>query len=226
MGMQIRVKIKENWFSRKGNKDAPFVAAAFALLLLGLSLVAFQESHFSWMAASKRAIWESHEAWRLWSSLFVHGDFGHIAANAALFIPLTYLLSSHFGPLLFPLLGIAMGGLINLIVLSTMPPDVSLIGISGVVSWMAAAWVTLFLLIDRRDKLKRRFGAALFLTLILFVPETAKPEVSYFSHFVGYVLGMASGAIYYGLHRKTIEDAEVKEITVEEDLIEEEEWRA
>ena len=63
-------------------------------------------------------------------------------------------------------MALLLGGLINAVVLQTMAPETFLIGISGVVYWMGAAWLTLFLLVDRRKIFKRRFAYALFLALL------------------------------------------------------------
>jgi rhomboid protease GluP len=216
------MKITANWLTRPPHPDAPYVTAALTILLWALSLLSF--SGVPWMKASGELVFGAGEYERLWLTLFAHGDFGHLATNTFLFVPLTYVLSAYFGPFLLPLLGIVIGGLINALVISTMPPPIFLLGISGVVSWMAATWITLFLFIDRRDPLKRRFGAGLFLTLIWFVPETLKPEVSYLSHFVGYVLGVFSGWLYYLWHRKAFAAAVVFE-EPEPDFIPEEDWQ-
>lgn len=77
---------------------------------------------------------------------------------------------------------------------------------------MGSTWLTLFLFIDRRKSIRRRIALSLFLTVVLFIPETYKPEVSYMSHFVGYLLGIVSGVAIYYLRRSQIEGAEVKEI--------------
>jgi rhomboid protease GluP len=216
------MKTKANWLTRQPHPDAPYVTAALTLLLWALAFLSF--SGAPWMRASGELVFGAREYGRLWFSLFAHGDFGHLAANTFLFVPLTYVLSAYFGPFLLPLLGILLGGLINALVIATMPSTVFLVGISGVVSWMAATWITLFLLIDRRDPLKRRFGAVLFLTLIWFVPEKLKPEVSYLSHFLGYVLGVFSGWLYYLWHQKAFAAAVVLE-EPEPDFIPEEDWR-
>lgn len=218
--------ILENWLTKKPHPDAPYIAAGLGLLLL-FSFLPYHSFFGSgaWMAASGHSIFERGEYWRLWTSLFAHGDFGHLAANSALFIPLTYLLSAYFGPFHLPLLGILLGGLINLVVLFSMPPHISLIGISGVVSWMAAAWLTLFVLVDRRERPKRKAGAVIFLTLFLFVPETLKPQVSYYSHFVGYLLGIISGLLYFLLRRSTFRAAEIVAMPPTEDGALDDAWQ-
>jgi rhomboid protease GluP len=225
--VRVSFRLQKTWFTRKPNPGALPLTLVFTLLLSGGSFL-FSTSTFGareWMPATGRLVFQEAEIWRLWTTLLAHGDFGHLAANALLFIPLTYLLAGYFGPLLFPLLALFSGGITCLLVLRTMPPEVSLIGISGVVSWMGGAWLTLFLLLERRHKLSRRFGAVLFLSLFLLVPETFKPQVSYLSHFTGYGLGAITAGLYFLLNRSKLRSAEEYFPVLEEDLIEEDEWK-
>lgn len=213
-------KIIANWLTQKPAPYAKAVTIALGLILLFGSLFYFNDTFGAsdWMPASGRLVFGKSEYWRAWTALFAHADLGHLLGNAFLFLPLAYLLTAYFGPWFFPLAALASGGLINLIVLKTMPATVSLIGISGVVYWMGAAWLTLFLLIDRRERPARRFGHALFLFLMLFVPETLRPEVSYLSHFVGFVLGALSALALYGLRRAAYQIAEAREYYIYEEL--------
>ena len=209
--MQVAYVIKENWLTRKPRAYARDAAALFSLFVAFMSLFYLASPGADWMTAKPAAVFGAHEWWRAWTTLFAHADFGHFFSNIVLFIPLAYLLSAYFSPLFFPGLGLLAGGLVNLAVLATLPAGTTLLGISGVVYWMGAAWLTLFLLIDRREKLKRRFGSALFLTLMLFVPETLRPEVSHLSHFLGFVSGAASGGALYAVRRKEFLAAEQRE---------------
>lgn len=213
----FKMAVKENWLTAPPAPYAYAVTALITLLLFALSFLFFTglSGAESWMAASGTAVFERGEYWRLWSTLFAHADLGHLMSNAFLFLPLTYMLVSHYSLWFFPLAGLLLGGLTNWLVLKTLPAEAHLIGISGVVYWMGASWLTLYLLIDRRDRLRRRVGAALFLTLMLFVPETLKPEVSHLSHFLGYVIGVVSAFVYYFFQRRRFLAAEVREYTFE-----------
>lgn len=210
MYAHIQTKVVENWLTQKPKASAGALATLSTLLLFLLALLFFSNYTDSqaWMPASYRSAVEQQDYWRLWTTLFAHADLGHLLSNALLFVPLSFMLGSHFSPIFFPLAAVLLGGLTNYLVLLTLPEKAQLIGISGVVYWMGAAWLTLYLLIDRRDRLSRRFGAALFLTLMLFVPETLKPEVSHLSHFLGYVIGVFSAFAYYLVNRKKFLAAE------------------
>ena len=211
--MAARVRVRENWFTQKPNSYAWNLVIFLGALLA--SVAAFYLTGSSgaaeWMPATGEAVFGKREYYRLWTTLFAHGDFSHLLSNSFLFFPLAYFLSAHFSLFVFPVLAIALGGLTNFLVLKTLPPGVTLIGISGVVYWMGAAWLTLFLLIDRRERLRRRLGTALFLFLMLFVPERIRPEVSYLSHAVGFLSGMLSALVIYAWNRKKYAAAEIRE---------------
>ncbi|MGE4132225.1 MAG: hypothetical protein AB7F86_11345 [Bdellovibrionales bacterium] len=97
----------------------------------------------------------------------------------------------------------------NLLVLRSLPFHTELLGFSGVTYWMGGAWLTFFLLIDRRKSLRRRWALASVLFVMLFAPETYEPSVSYLSHFYGFILGVISSLAYYRLNRSPILAQEV-----------------
>ncbi len=216
--MNVQTIIRENWYSRKPDGSALFATSIFSAVLFAASF-AFLFGFFkttSWMPASASTVFDQHQVWRLWTTLFAHGDLGHLLNNSLLFLPLTYLLTSYFGLYLFPVLGLILGGLVNFIVLKTLPLETSLIGMSGVVYYLGASWLTLFVLIDSRKSLKRRFAIALFLTVMLFAPQTYTPQISYLSHLLGYALGIVTAGIYYLVYRQKILSAEVREYLIED----------
>lgn len=215
------ILIKENWLTRAPNGKALYSTFVLGVVMAALGFF-FLENTFGitqWMAASREKVFDQLQIWRLWTALFSHADVAHMLGNMILFLPLAFLLSGYFGWFVFPTLGLFLGGVINLIVLRTMPPAVTLIGMSGVVYWMGATWLTLYVLVDRRQRLRRRFALAFLITAVLFVPEVYKPEISYMSHFIGYVLGLMSGAVIYMYRRKEFNLVEVKEFIYEDEQL-------
>lgn len=197
--------IKSNWLTR-----APDPHAFLVTYILGLVLVS--AGIFSdWISATPFQVFTEHQYWRAWTALFAHSDLGHLISNSMILLPLCHLLTGYYGFLFFPLVGILAGGVVNLLVLLTMRDHVTLLGISGVVNWMGAAWLTLYVIIDRRESLRRRLGVSLALTMMLFVPDTFRPEVSYLSHLLGFLLGILSAAVYYLVRRDAIESAVIFE---------------
>lgn len=225
--MEVKAVTKETWLSRPARKHALDLSLALVGVIF-LASYAYLSSLYhadQWMPASGQEVFQNREYWRLWTTLFAHADLGHVLSNVVLFLPFSFFLLGYFGPLFFPLAGLAIGGIINAIVLRTMPEQTHLVGISGVVYWMGAAWLTLYLKIERREKWSRRMGKVILITAAVFVPETFRPEVSYLSHFLGFVFGIASALAYYFWHRREILAAEKTELLFLEDTVEEEEWK-
>lgn len=191
---------RENWLTRKPLRDGVLPTAILLTMLVFGKLAEYP--------ASGDLVFKQHEYWRAWTTLFVHADIGHLLSNLFLFVPFAFILTSYFDLLFFPVAGFFIGGLVNLAVLSTMPGKVMLVGVSGVVYWMGAAWITLAYLVDRRDKPIIRLVKSLGVSMLLFLPETYRPEVSYLTHLLGYLGGIGAALIYYGLLRRTFLRAE------------------
>lgn len=211
--------ITGTWLSKKPAPLSAFISAVCTFLLALISLIYWRDSLHaqSWMTASNQAVFEHLEVWRAWTALFIHADEKHLFSNSFLFFILGTFLGGHFGILVFPTLALIMGGLINLIVLAKMPPDVQLLGASGVVYWMGGTWLILYFLLDRKRTVFQRGIRAIGVGLLLFVPaEAFDPSISYLSHSIGFSSGLFCGLIYYALHRPLFLAAEVKELFKEE----------
>lgn len=211
--------IRETLLSRRPDPLASFAMALTTFVVAALSVMAWNNfaGAGAWMPASREEVFGQHEYWRAWTSLFVHGDAKHLLSNSFLFFVLGTFLTGYFG--IFLVLGTAflMGGLTNFIVLSGMPMDTRLIGLSGVVFWMGGAWLTLYFLIDRKRSLIQRFLRAIGVALVIFMPaETFDPSVSYKSHFVGFGLGVIGGLLYFVFQKKALREAEVREAVIAE----------
>lgn len=222
MDMKFKTYIKENWLTKNPLSDGLNPTLILMCLLLGTSFI-YINNYFNapeWMSATGDLVFNQHEWWRAWTTLFAHGDLTHILSNLFLFFPFSYYLIAYYGYIFFPVFGFFVGGLVNLMVLQTMPEHVGLIGVSGVVNWMGGAWLALSWLVDRRETKGRRVLKVVAVTIVLFVPDQFKPEVSYLSHFLGYFAGIFSGIGYYFLNRRKFLLAEVlEEIPDDDDAI-------
>jgi membrane associated rhomboid family serine protease len=85
-----------------------------------------------------------------------------------------------------------------------MNPEIGLVGASGVVYFLWGLWLTLYLLIDRTVSLSRRFMKITAITILMLVPSTFEPGVSYMAHFLGLVCGVLWATTYYIFKRKRI----------------------
>lgn len=211
------MEIIETLLSRKPNPRAPVAMALVTLGVVLLSILSWSQYAGAdvWMRASRETVFGRHEYWRAWTTLFVHGDGKHLLSNSFLFFILGTFLTGYFGITRVLLSAVFFGGLTNLFVLSSLGMKVSLIGLSGVVFWMGGAWLILYFLIDRKRSLLNRFLRAMGVGLMLFMPaEAFDPSISYESHFVGFILGIIAGLLYFMIYKRTLREAEVYEWSV------------
>lgn len=164
------------------------------------------------LEANGRLVFQDGQYWRAFTTSLLHGDFSHIANNSFFFTGLAILLNTYFGFWVFPVLSFIVGGLINLVTLHFYPPEVYLVGISGVIYFMAAFWLVLYIGIERKISLIRRLINALALSLIFLFPDAIKPQVSYLAHFTGFVFGLVLGLGYYFIFKNKFKQEEVWEV--------------
>ncbi|MEZ0391977.1 MAG: rhomboid family intramembrane serine protease [Pseudobdellovibrionaceae bacterium] len=211
--------VRQTWLSQRPASSALNLTLLSLLILALPGLLAFEQFP-QWQLlfrVSGEKVFQSQEWYRLWSALFLHADFKHLLSNSFLFFILGYFLNAYFGSLVFPLIAFVFGGLINLVAISAMPAEVSLIGASGVVFWMGGAWLSLYLFLDRRQSWGQRWLRALGVGLVLFFPaEAFDPQVSYRSHAIGFVFGVLWGAAYFLLNKRRFRQREVIEWEWEE----------
>lgn len=210
--------IRATWLSRRPRESALFVAGGMTLLLAIVSL--FYEMNWfharELMAASGEAVFHRGESWRLFTTIFAHGDFGHLLSNSILFFILGFFLYGHFGAWLFPVSALLGGALTNWLVLPTYDPKMTLIGASGVVYWMGGAWLVLYFMLSKQKNLMHRWVRTIGVAILLFMPsESFEPAISYRTHFAGFAIGALSGALQYFTHQSEYLSAQVIETVVE-----------
>lgn len=202
--------VRQTWLSRPPAKRAG-ILIGWLILLLILSSVVYWTNFKEWqslMPASGQAVFEKKEYWRLWTALFAHGDVKHLLSNCLTFFVVGYFLIGYFSLWFFPFAGFFFGGVVNYLTLKTYPPAVSLIGVSGVVYWMAGAWLVLYFLLDLRKTKTQRAVRALGVAIGIFMPASAfDPSISYIAHLLGFVFGVLCGGIYYWMNRSQFKRA-------------------
>lgn len=208
--------IRKTWLSRKLPLWAPLLAAISTFILV-VGGVWYSHGQAEWMSASPAQVFGQNQIWRIWTTLFAHGDEKHLLSNSFYFFIMATFLSGYFGLLTFPIAAFVMGGAINLITLFFMNEKATLIGASGAVFWMGGVWLTLYFLLDRRRNLFQRSLRSLGVALLMFFPSEAfDPTISYRAHFVGFVLGVAWGLVVFFSRQHEFRAAEVRELIVEE----------
>ncbi len=160
------------------------------------------------LVASGNLVFAKGQWYRNFTSIFIHADLGHLLSNSYMLFFLVYLNYSYFGPLLFPFLAVIFSGLINHIALWTYHPEIHLLGASGLAYLLGGCWFSLFILLDRRISLSLRIFKAFGVTLVIFFPQTLVVDVSYRAHFLGFVLGLFTGLVYFLIKKKYLRSFE------------------
>ena len=208
------------WRLKKSILSAPLLEQsfylAFACQVFFVALSLFDWSRGiplrSLFSASFHEVFVSHEYYRLFTAVFVHASWDHVLGNAVFFVPFAALLANYFGLFVFPLLTLLAGVLINFIVVMLYPPEASVLGVSGVIYFMVAFWLVLYLGIERGMTIKQKVIRTLGLALVEFMPERFDANISYLSHGVGFALGIFFGAGYFYFFRKDFRSFEVWEL--------------
>jgi rhomboid protease GluP len=209
--------IRKTYLSTKPravNAWAPLYAMT---LMMILSLIYWQDPS-GWgssLVASPDLVFHQHQYWRLFTSMGVHADIQHFLSNAVFFTGLGFLLRNYFGRLAFPIIsvlgGAAIHGLTLLFYTWAYSSQVTLLGASGVVYFMAGFWLSLFVGIERQMSLARRIMSCIGFTLILLAPTSYEPNISYAAHGIGFIVGLLFGLLFFLFHRHLYRKAEVIE---------------
>jgi rhomboid protease GluP len=206
--------VRETLLSRKPREWSLEITALFLSMIMGISLLAWRNGAalLPTLAATSEEVLKKREYWRLLTAVAVHGDVMHVLSNAIPLTFFTYLLFGYFGFWVFPVMSLVMAGLINYISLLTYPSEVSLIGASGLVYWMAGFWLSMYLLVERSVSPGKRALRVVGVALLVLLPSTFQANISYRTHAIGLGLGVVSALVYFRRNRESIRAAEVVEL--------------
>ena len=163
-------------------------------------------------------VFEKNEYWRPLSSIFVHSDMKHLLTNAYMLFFLSYLNYSYYGLVLYPFLALIFSFLVNIIVLMTYPPNISLLGASGFIYLLGGCWFILYLLIEHQYSLSHRIFRVIAVSLIIFFPTTLVANVSYRSHAISFAFGLLTGWLFYIINARKIIKSEKSKIVDEDEF--------
>ncbi len=188
-----RPLLQHHPLAQKPKPQSLFAAAILFTLCCLASLWSWQVGHDSDLAATQNLVFEQGQYWRLFSTLLVHADIAHLLANSGLFLIFGLFLRNYFGSWAFPGLSLLGGMATGALALLSYPADVRLIGASGMVYFMAALWLMLFLRYADYLSWLHRWMRAIAFTLVVMVPTQFEPQVSYRTHAIGFALGIFFG---------------------------------
>ncbi len=202
--------IKESHLSRKPKPGSHWVALGSVAALLVTSVVFWLDlfGAASLLPAIRERVFVHDEYWRLVTAIGAHADFRHFLGNGIVFGILSFLLYGYFGARVYPVLTWGLGILVTGLALKTYPPQIRLLGASGVVYLMAGFWLTQYLLIERRHSLVKRALRAGGFGLLVLAPTVWDPSVSYRTHAIGLAVGIAFGAVHFSRNKEEFRKAE------------------
>ncbi|MES2745196.1 MAG: rhomboid family intramembrane serine protease, partial [Bdellovibrionota bacterium] len=180
--------LEEQALARPIEPKAAQGALFFILLFLGMTLYAWAHPD-NGLVATQRNVFMQGEWWRLITSPFVHADLVHLLANSMLFLVFATLLNNYFGRWAFPVLSVLGAAATEAFALMTYPADVRLVGASGMVYLMAGMWLVYFARHSSHLTPLHRVMRALAFVLIVLLPTSIEPQISYRSHAIGFGLG-------------------------------------
>lgn len=198
-------------------KASTKIATAITLLFIVLVSQFYWIDPWNWadlMPAVNRNIFVGGEYWRLFTSVLIHADLGHLLSNLYMLGIFSYFIYGHFGIKAYPFYTFLGAALVNLIAISTYPPEVRLLGASGWVYLLGGFWLSIYLMIQRQYSFPKRMLRVFGMSLMVFFPTSFEPTTSYRTHFIGFVVGVAIGFYYYFTNKKKIREAEKYRIVV------------
>ena len=160
------------------------------------------------LPASGETVFEDGETWRLVTALAAHADPIHLLSNAVFLAWLIYLSYGAFGPSLYPWSAVPLSAIALAVTLEGYPPNIRVVGASGMLYLLAGAWLTLYVLVERRLTVLKRIVRVVGFFLVVLVPTSIRPEVSYRAHGIGLFFGICLGLAYFLARRDTIRQGE------------------
>jgi rhomboid protease GluP len=142
------------------------------------------------------------EWWRLFTAIYLHGDIGHIAANAAIGVVLLGVVMGRFGTgagLLAAYLAGAGGNVLDYCVyrnVTSLGASGMVMGCVGLLAVQSVSWA--------RNPNARKYAVSVFLAAgLLFVLLGLSPESDVVAHFGGFVSGILLGVVLVAIQKFT-----------------------
>lgn len=196
---------QQSFLSQTPTQKAFYPSLLYVLLATLISLLCWRAPEYcDGFSGNARQIFIQGEWHRLITTIFLHSDVAHLLGNMMFLVPFGGLLPFYDGRRIF-LLAFLIGRVTHGIALKTYPLETSLVGSSGVLYAMFGLWLSLYYRVEAHLPKRKRWLKLLGFTLLMCVPSSFSPHVSYRAHSMGLARGLAAGSIYAHLHREAFE---------------------
>jgi rhomboid protease GluP len=199
-------------------RNESFVITAATLALMLLATLFYWSDPLGWsqfLPAIRQPIFANGEWWRIFTAIFIHADWDHFFSNMYMLAFFSFFVFGYFGFGVFPLLSFFTAGIVNLLSISTYPPDVTLLGSSGLVYLLGGFWLTLYFFIQRQYGITNRLLRVVGIGAVIFFPTSFVPATSYRTHAIGFVFGTLMALAYFIKNKKKIQAYEVYKVIYE-----------
>ena len=110
------------------------------------------------------------------TAIAAHADAIHLLSNAVFLAWLIYLSYGAFGPSLYPWSAVPLSAVALAVTLEGYPPNIRVVGASGMLYLLAGAWLTLYVLVERRLSVAKRIVRVVGFFLVVLVPTSIRPR--------------------------------------------------
>lgn len=199
-------EIRESFLHRPPKGEAFVPSLIYATCAAVVSLLCWNSPEFKEeLVGNPDKIFNHFEWYRLVTSLLVHSDIRHLLANMLFLVPFGGLLTFYFGWRLFPLAGVLCGIVTQYFSLQTYPLHTRLIGSSGLLFALFGLWLSLYFKAESHLPARQRLLRIMGFSLIMLIPTQFSPQVSYRTHFIGWLIGLVVGLVYGWVFHDEIE---------------------
>lgn len=214
----VNRKLVKTLLHRAPRSDSNMISLLVVAVISLITIAGWRFEVFGQLLpVSGAQVFTRYEFWRPWTACFAHADLPHLLSNMFMFAVLARFLGGHFGYWIFPFWVFFLGGIANLLVLPSYPPDVNVLGASGVVNVLGGVWLSLFFFISRNYRWKGRVLRTLGVGLLLFAPQEFRPQVAERVHMAGLLVGVIFGSGWFVMFKERIRSYEVWEEIPPED---------
>jgi rhomboid protease GluP len=184
-------------FERMPSKGSLLPGAVFFAIMTAVSILKWSDpERFYYFDVSRESLTEAHQYWRLVTAIFGHGNLDHLLHNLPIYLFFAWLLQGYFGWLASVFLPLVIGIVSNGLTVYFYDEQVHLLGASGMIFGMVALWLVLYVRFDHRNWWVKRVARAIAFALMVLVPQTYDPKVSYLAHLTGFLCGLILGVIF------------------------------
>ncbi len=184
-------------FERMPRKGSLLPGAIFVAIMTAVSILKWSDpEQFYYFDVTRASVTEAHQYWRLVTAIFGHGNLDHLLHNVPIYLFFAWLLQGYFGLLASVVLPLFIGIISNGLTIYFYDEQVHLLGASGMIFGMVALWLVLYVRFDHGNWWVKRVGRAIAFALMVLVPQTYDPKVSYLAHLTGFVCGLVLGFVF------------------------------